>query len=99
MEKSIPRDDYARFLLHLRETREKSGLTQEQVAEKLGVTQTFISKCERGERRMDILEVRDYCAALQMPFEKFIAELEQTRKRGKSLWITETRSKSPRKKF
>lgn len=83
MEKSIHREAYALFLQRLRETRENSGLTQDQVAGKLGVTQTFISKCERGERRMDILEVRDYCKAIQMPFEKFIAELERNLKKGK----------------
>lgn len=83
MEKSIHREDYSLFLQRLRETREKAGLTQAQVADKLGVTQTFVSKCERGERRMDLLEVRDYCKAIQVPFEKFVNELERILKQRK----------------
>lgn len=83
MEKSIHQEDYALFLRHLRETREKAGLTQEQVAHAMGVTQTFISKCERGERRMDLLEVRDYCLAVQVSYEKFTSELERILKRSK----------------
>ncbi|MBI5301813.1 MAG: helix-turn-helix transcriptional regulator [Chloroflexi bacterium] len=80
MTKSIHTDNYGLFLEQLRKTRESSGFTQEQVAEKMEVTQTFISKCERGERRMDILEVRDFCRAIGVSFEKFIAALERTLK-------------------
>lgn len=83
MSKSIHQQDYALFLQHLRDSREQSGLTQEQIAAEMGVTQTFISKCERGERRMDLLEVRDYCKAMRVPFEKFVADLERKLKQGK----------------
>lgn len=83
MPKSIHQEDYMFFLQHLRSTREQSGLTQEQIAEEMGVTQTFISKCERGERRMDLLEVREYCRAMRAPFEKFVANLERKLKQEK----------------
>ena len=52
MEKSVFSDDYTLFLELLHNARKRAGLTQEQVAERLGKTQSFISKCERGERRL-----------------------------------------------
>ena len=83
MSKSIYRDDYALFLRHLRNAREKAGLTQEQVARKLGLTQTFISKCERGERRLDIIELRDFCTTLGLSLGEFVAEFETALKKGR----------------
>jgi len=76
MEKSIASSDYALFLSHLRETREKAGVTQEQLAESLGQTQSFVSKCERGERRLDLLEVRAFCIALGVSFPSFVVQLD-----------------------
>lgn len=78
MEKSIFTDDYTLFLQQLREARKQEGLTQEQVAERLHQTQSFISKCERGERRLDVVEVRAFCRALNISFPAFIAEFEET---------------------
>jgi transcriptional regulator with XRE-family HTH domain len=40
----------------VREARVKSGLTQVEAAKKLGCRQTFISKIECGERRVDVVE-------------------------------------------
>ena len=64
MEKSIHTKEYALFLEILRGTRERAGLTQLVVAERLHATQTFVSKCERGERRLDIVELREWCIAI-----------------------------------
>jgi predicted transcriptional regulator len=49
MEKSVFSKDYRVFLRQLRLAREGSGLTQEQLARRLGKTQSFISKCELGD--------------------------------------------------
>lgn len=68
MEKSIYSMQYKLFLDLLRSARESGGLTQGDVALKLGVTQSFVSKCERGERRLDIIEVRAWCIALGVSF-------------------------------
>jgi transcriptional regulator with XRE-family HTH domain len=77
MQKSINSKTYAVFLERLRETREKAGLTQTDLAERLGETQSFISKCERGERRIDIAELREFCAAMGTTLEKFIRQFEK----------------------
>lgn len=75
--KTIHSTEYAKFLELLRRCRERQGLTQEQLAKKLDVTQSFISKCERGERRIDALELRAFCRAMGVSMTAFVAELEQ----------------------
>ena len=77
MQKSITTRNYAHFLTRLREEREKSGVTQEEMAERLGESQSFVSKCERGERRMDIVELREFCKAMGLSLEKFVKQLER----------------------
>jgi hypothetical protein len=51
---------YRAFLSRLRLAREESGLTQEQVAEALKRTQTWVSNSELGERRVDFVELEDF---------------------------------------
>ena len=78
MEKSIYSEEYMLFLYFLQETRKAAGMTQSDVAARLGVgvTQSFVSKCERGERRVDIVELRAFCRAVDVPFDEFVTELE-----------------------
>ena len=54
--------NYNHFLVKLREARREIGLTQEQVATILGKPQSFVSKCENGERRVDIVELLAFAA-------------------------------------
>ena len=54
-----------------------SGLTQEQVAQRLGKPQSYISKCQSGERRMDLVEIRAFCQAINKPLAEFIEEYDQ----------------------
>lgn len=77
MEKSIHSTEYERFLALLRETRVQSGLTQDEIAMKLNSTQSFVSKCERGERRIDIVELSAWCSALNMSLSSFIERFEK----------------------
>lgn len=77
MQKTISSQAYARFLKLLKETREKAGITQVEIAERLGVTQSFVSKCERGERRVDIVELREWCIAMETTLEKFVRAFER----------------------
>lgn len=72
MKKSLFSADYAVFLRLLREARDDAGLTQEELGARLGQTQSFVSKCERGERRLDIVEARAFCKALDILFSSFV---------------------------
>jgi transcriptional regulator with XRE-family HTH domain len=65
------------LLTYLREVREAAGVTQVELAEKIGETQSFVSKCERGERRLDILELREWCQGLGLPLIDFVRGLEE----------------------
>ena len=78
MEKSIYTRQYGVFLTLLREAREDAGLTQQDLAAKLDTTQSQVSKCERGERRLDVIELREWCAALGVKTPKFVAKLDET---------------------
>ncbi len=49
---------YRNFLVRLIEARKQAGLTQVDVAKRLGRAHSFISKCELGERRVDFVELR-----------------------------------------
>ena len=62
----------------LRKCRIEAGLRQEDLAEKLNAHQSFVSKYESGERRLDILEVRQVCLVLGIPLVEFVQRLEET---------------------
>ena len=64
MDKSTFTPEYAVFLDTLRETRQAAGVTQVELADRLGQSQSFVSKCERGESRLDIVQVRKICHVL-----------------------------------
>ncbi|MGT2512285.1 helix-turn-helix domain-containing protein [Cupriavidus basilensis] len=50
--------------MSLRKASKVAGITQADLAARLDVTQTFVSKCERGERRLDVKELRSWCMAI-----------------------------------
>lgn len=76
MEKSLFTEDYAALLGHLRAVREQAGVSQVEIADRLGTGQSLISKCERGERRLDVLELRRWVLALDVSFPDFLMEFE-----------------------
>ena len=76
MPKSAHSRDYRLFRLHLRSIREKAGLTQKDIAKALGVHQSYVSKYETGERRLDVIELRHICRVLRIPMSTFLRQLE-----------------------
>lgn len=85
MQKSIHSPAYRTFLRLLREARCNAGVTQGELAELLGESQSFVSKCERGERRLDIIEARAFCEAIGERFPKFADRLERAIRKGRLL--------------
>jgi len=65
-------DRYQIFLEKLRQARLDAGLTQIEVAQRLGKPQSYVSKCESGERRVDFIELLDFSQQYKKPLEFFI---------------------------
>jgi DNA-binding transcriptional regulator YiaG len=76
MEKSIYSREYSLLVKELKTAREKKELTQADVASRLGQTQSFVSKVERGERRLDVVELRAFCLALGISFSAFMKGID-----------------------
>jgi len=72
----------------MRAIREEAGLRQADVAERLGVTQSFVSKYENGERRLDLVELKQVCEAVGIALVDLVRRYEQspkpTKKRTRS---------------
>lgn len=62
----------------LRTIRRERGVTQIQLAERLGVPQPMISRYEKGERQVDFVEVEAICEAVGMSFRSFCRRWEST---------------------
>jgi transcriptional regulator with XRE-family HTH domain len=76
MEKSIYTKQQEQLQELLRKLREEAGLRQVDLANLLGEPQPFVSRYERGERRLDILELRRVCKTLGVDFRQFVDRLE-----------------------
>ena len=63
---------YQELLNRLRTARLESGLTQEQVAKRLGKNQSFVSRSETGDRRIDVIELQAFVAIYQKPISFFL---------------------------
>jgi transcriptional regulator with XRE-family HTH domain len=66
------RPEYRRFLSRLRAAREGVGLTQVEVARRLRVPQSYVSKCESGERRVDVVELAAFARLYRKPVAFFV---------------------------
>lgn len=60
----------------LKSTRENGGLTQVALAKKLKRPQSYVSKYESGERRLDLIELRVICMALNISLIDFVIQFE-----------------------
>ena len=82
MDKSLYSHQHEQLLTLLRNLRNEAGLRQQDVADAIGEPQSFVSKYESGERRLDILELREICRVLGHSLVEFSQKLEaQLKKR------------------
>jgi transcriptional regulator with XRE-family HTH domain len=77
MDKTIYSERYQAFSHLLKSTRESLGISQAELASRLSETQSFVSKCERGERRLDVVELSIWCAAMGVSLSDFSARLDK----------------------
>jgi len=62
----------------LRQVRVDAGLTQVDLARRLGQPQSFVSKYECGERRLDLVEVREICSAVGVSLVELVRRFEES---------------------
>lgn len=60
----------------LKQIRLDAQLTQADLAKRLGKPQSYVSKYESGERRLDIIEVQEVCLAIGETLSNFAQALE-----------------------
>ena len=60
MSKSVYSKDYKEIIERLKTARVEVGLSQQAVADKVGKPQSYISKIESGERRLDVAEMKKF---------------------------------------
>lgn len=81
MEKSPFTREHRALVQLLREQRERASLTQAELARRLGVSQSFLSKWERGDRRIDLVQLRRWCQATGGSLPRFAALFEKRLKK------------------
>lgn len=70
--KANHRQQYSEFLRRLRQARLDAGLTQAEVASRLRRPQSYVSKCESGERRVDAVELAEFANIYQRELDSFL---------------------------
>ena len=75
MVNSVHTKRYRALLTTLIDARKANGLSQAQLAEQLGRVQTFVSKYERGERRLDVVEFIDVAETLKIDVSHVLRKL------------------------
>lgn len=67
---------YQAFLARLRTARHDAGMTQQEAAYLLNKSQTYVSRSENGERRVDAIELRQFALIYGKPISYFLDEAE-----------------------
>ena len=76
--KTIYEESYRLLIEWLRTARETANVTQVVLAKRLRKDQSYVSKYERSERRLDVIELRAVCIALGLDFTEFITQFART---------------------
>jgi transcriptional regulator with XRE-family HTH domain len=85
MSKPLHSAAYSLFIEELRAARDRVGLSQSELAARIGEDQTFVSKCERGVRRLDVVELKRWTDALGVGLIDFVKLLDRRLDRNQAL--------------
>jgi len=72
MSRSVYSEDYRKIIERLKKVRLEAGLSQQDVADKLGKPQSYVSKIESGERRLDVVEIKKFASIYKKGTSFFI---------------------------
>jgi transcriptional regulator with XRE-family HTH domain len=77
--KSVHTKNYRLFLELLIKARKDAGVTQEEAANRLNRPQSFVSKCENGERRIDVIELLEILQVIGIDAMTFLRQVVRSR--------------------
>ena len=72
MPRAIYTKDHNAIVERLKKARFEAGLGQVEVAKKLGKTQSYLSKIESGQRRFDVLQLKEFAKLYKKPLDYFV---------------------------
>ena len=72
MSKSIYTKDYKEIINRLKQARIDAGFSQQAVADKFGKPQSYVSKIESGERRLDVAEIKKFAVIYKKDTNYFL---------------------------
>lgn len=72
LKNSIYTEEYQKFLIQFRKARKEAKLTQAKVAKILNQPQSYVSKCESGEKRIDIIELARFAKIYKKSIDYFL---------------------------
>ncbi len=72
MPRAIYQEDHKKIVEHLKKARLDAGLSQIEVSEKLGRTQSYVSKIESGQRRFDVLQLKEFAKLYKKSLDFFV---------------------------
>lgn len=81
--KSLHTVQHATLQALLRQMRLDAGLRQLDLAQQIGQPQSFVSKYEAGERRLDLVQLRQICEALGLPLAELVRRFEDAVREGR----------------
>ncbi len=77
MSKGIFTSRQKKLLALLRQVRIEAGLSQKELANRLNRSQSFVSKFEQGELRLDLLELYQLCEIVGISLQEFTRRFEE----------------------
>jgi len=72
MPRAIYKEEHQKIVECLKMARIDAGLDQAEVAKKLGKTQSYVSKIESGQRRFDVLQLKEFAKIYKKPLDYFV---------------------------
>jgi transcriptional regulator with XRE-family HTH domain len=73
MKKTIYSEEHKHLIGQLKRARQEAGLEQNEVARLLAKTQSYISKIECGQRRVDLVQLKEFAKIYKKPLSYFIS--------------------------
>lgn len=72
MKKTIYSTEHKYLVVRLKKARKELGLDQEKAAKLLGVSQSYVSKVESGQRRIDLIQLKQFAKVYKKSLNFFI---------------------------